>query len=676
MLMNQPNLSSRSRSLSPRRRYRSPSISPDDSPSHKLVYGSPVNNSPTRMGSFVNSWLVSPTPKLLQQKQLIIPKTPVLTSVLMRMEEMIPRYCKCLAVPTWNNAAKSASLLDDPVSPDNKEISSPSVSHSMKEIQSCWESYITPFLLLSAAEMLYAQERSSRLIDLYLKIANDLTLLQQTLCDPMLRGPGESSLSHSAAVSVRKYVILLRDWTSFRCQMLELITISWLPQQIQHQLQVLWQDLHQLDAGECNDLLESMKREVQIWRWLDDACWSLQQCQFMNTILNLRRIKTSLEYHKKQRIATQLHAWFGVALQQIHNVLPLYFDRICASAKPIYGFDPSLLHSNSTTSLDIDVQIVEFLRKNEGTMAVCIVLEGEDDWPCMYLRSSIEKLTRSHSSATNLSSRLGLGRTMDLESDKNPNQEYTDKFTDNKSWPLSEWNELVTILRNEINPEELGPAMTFRAKEVETESNMNVGFFARPLVNPASYFHVVALSQQLWMVAIVKGEDLESKWNLRMAQRQHSEEECRIFLDKMAMNLKIANLFDNVNRILSVQSKKNQTPERIKKGARMGGLRFSGNSENSSSALSIEKLCCEWNEINTQKWLQSLKDEFGLRPHSPDITPLRSPYQMTFGQHPPSSKRGYRKRRMNTKTTVEESAASWFLGDEILQLAKDGKLIQ
>eukprot|EP00546_Thalassionema_frauenfeldii_P002191 CAMPEP_0178934502 /NCGR_PEP_ID=MMETSP0786-20121207/23898_1 /TAXON_ID=186022 /ORGANISM="Thalassionema frauenfeldii, Strain CCMP 1798" /LENGTH=120 /DNA_ID=CAMNT_0020612291 /DNA_START=275 /DNA_END=636 /DNA_ORIENTATION=- len=82
---------------------------------------------------------------------------------------------------------------------------------------------------------------------------------------------------------------------------------------------------------------------------------------------------------------------------------------------------------------------------------------------------------------------------MDLESDKNPNQEYTDKFTDNKSWPLSEWNELVTILRNEINPEELGPAMTFRAKEVETESNMNVGFFARPLVNPASYFHVVAL---------------------------------------------------------------------------------------------------------------------------------------------------------------------------------------
>jgi len=681
MLSNSSNrsiMSNRSRSLSPRRRYRSSATSPDDSPSQQVIFGSNTSNSPTasRMGTFVNSWLVSPTANVLPQTQLILPKTPVLSLILVRMEAIIPQYCQCLAVPTWKNAAKSASLVDDVAttekySPNSNGPLSPCASE--KDLQSCWETYISPFLLLSAAEILYAQERSSRLIDLYLKIANDLTLLQQTLCDPILRGgsSGEKNLTHSAAASLRTYLILLQDWTSFRCQLLELITISWLPQQLQQQLQILWQDLHQVDAGECNELFRSMKNEVQLWRWLDETCWSLQQCQFMDTIVNLRRMKVSLESNKKEGTATQLHVWFGIALQQVHSMLPLYFDRVRASAKPIYGFDPSFLDSTSTVSVDLDAQIIDFLRKSEGTMAVCIVLEDEDDWPCVYLRSSIEKLTRSTSSATNLSSRLLLGRSMEVESEKLPNEQYTDK----QSWPHSEWNELVTILRNEINPEELGPAMTFRAKEVETASNIDGGFFARPLSNPASYFHVVALSEHLWMVAIVKGEDLEGKWNLRMAQRQHSEEKCRNFLDKMAMKLKVANLFDNINQILFVESTKKPTLEGSKKVPRMVGIGFSGNSENTSETLSIEELCSEWNDSNTQKWLKSLKDKFGLRPQSPQAKPLRSPYQMSFGQ-PSSGKGRYRKRRMKTKSTVEESAASWFLGAEMLQLAKEGKLVR
>jgi hypothetical protein len=393
----------------------------------------------------------------------------------------------------------------------------------------------------------------------------------------------------------------------------------------------------------------------------------------METILTVRRVKVKLESIQER---TKLHDWFVLALQEIHSILPLYFDRLRAHASPVYGFEPARLGTPSA-NVDFDGQITDFLRKYEGTMAVCIVLEDPDDETCpaMYLRSSIDILTRSNSSGGSLSSRLLLGgrREEDVEDVSNVEQ-----YSNSQSWPHTEWKDLVTILRNEVNPEDLGPAMTFRAKEVESASppNSAPGFLARAPAAPASYFHVVALSSStcLWLVAIVKGDDASTestKWNLRMPRggNHHTEEDVRAFLDDMASKLRVSNLVENTTF-------EQQAEEAVSNSVTNTSRKDVSKSvaTKAKKALSVGSLVLEWNEANTQSTLRTIKHEFGLRPQSPMTKPLKSPYQLAFGSVKAQRKRiRGRKRR---EKPVDESAAAWFLGPELLKLAKEGKLKQ
>jgi hypothetical protein len=346
-------------------------------------------------------------------------------------------------------------------------------------------------------------------------------------------------------------------------------------------------------------------------------------------------------------LKTKLHEFFEIAHSELLSILPLYFDRLRESASQIYGFDPSRLGSNSPVTFDYDSQIVDFLRKSETALALCIVygdISG-DSWPATYLRSSIS-LTRSSSSAGSLSSRI-LGfrdddafTTPDADSTSSPGP-YA-----NKSWPLTEWRELTTILRNEVHPNEMGPAMTFRSKE---EDQLTI-------------FHVSSLSKYLWFVAIAKAPPPETYTWIRMARassQASSEDDVRTFVDEMASKLRVSNLIDKA--WIEQKNRRDVSSDTID-GAQMHAK--------SGRMLSAQELVSEWTEPKTQEYLRTLKSHFGLRPQSPMMEPLKSPYQRNYYSHEKKARSHYRE-----KAALEESAAVWFLGADIYRLMKESKLI-
>jgi hypothetical protein len=387
----------------------------------------------------------------------------------------------------------------------------------------------------------------------------------------------------------------------------------------------------------------------------------------METILTVRRIKVKLDsIHSK----TKLHDWFGIALKEMYSILPIYFDRLKTHALPSYGFDPAKL-GRPIMNADYDGQVLDFIRKNDSPIAVCIVFgdKTKDTWSAMYLRSSLDSLTRSSTSAGSLSSRLLLGRR-DEEID---DVQMQDPYKNTQEWPHTEWDDLTTVLRNEVNPEELGPAMTFRAKGMDEAppptANSAPDFLARAPAAPESYFHVASLSSTscVWLVAIVKDDDAAAdsgRWNLRISRggTNYTEEDVRAFVDHMASKLRVSNLVYNTTFELEAREV-----------AVNAGTGTPPNDSKSKKTLSAEDLVSEWTEQKTQECLRTIKSHFGLRPQSPMVEPLKSPYQLhfpTFGKQ-----RKVRGRRRRSKH-FDDSAAAWFLGPELLKVLNEGRLMR
>lgn len=149
-------------------------------------------------------------------------------------------------------------------------------SVSQLALQSCWETYISPFLLLAAAEALYAQHRTPKLVALYVKIADDLTVVEQILCDPVTSESGH----YPTATSLAQQLLALREWTAMRCRLLELI-FQGVP------LPHVRSDFQDLSEGilssmtEGNVMMQSLLTEVKLWSWLSEACWHLQDCRYV-----------------------------------------------------------------------------------------------------------------------------------------------------------------------------------------------------------------------------------------------------------------------------------------------------------------------------------------------------------------------------------------------------------
>ena len=76
---------------------------------------------------------------------------------------------------------------------------------------------------------------------------------------------------------------------------------------------------------------------------------------------------------------TRLEKWFDETCRVLVSLLPIYFDRVAAFAKPLYGFEP-LPPVTSSTSRDWERMVIEFLRRQEKAggppTAVAVVLDA------------------------------------------------------------------------------------------------------------------------------------------------------------------------------------------------------------------------------------------------------------------------------------------------------------
>ena len=637
------------------------------------------------------SWLVSPplfhTPPTSMKK-----KTPVLTRLMIRLEESLEAYCDQLALPTLKRAIAGTQLLETSAASAS---SSPSAHHSPLSVSSSpmsgmsgvdvssWETYTSPFIMLAAAETLYARSIDTKLIPLYAKIGELLGIVKQTLCDPFI----ESDDVHGrAATSLSQSLDLLIQIVDIRCQLIQLRTALLSPHDLSELLAAV-PTIHTVSETTAKSMEVAIQEELELWSVMLETCIYVERCQFQESVIAMSKFKTKLASMESNE--TTLMKWFGSIFLDVKSILPIYFDRVRAFCKPLYGFEPQ----KGSVQTDYDTLVLDFLRKQDELMAVCIVHDASDneqiergfsagtesnenkeEWPAVYLRSSSGAMVRSPSSSNSISSRL-LGRGPNRRgsgSEKHESSSMKRSSTSstrgdptrppeyqNNVWPHTEWPELVGILRNELNPDELGPAMTFRAEEkVETtDEEVNPGgiFHGKKRdasVAPTSFFHVVSLSSCLWMVAIVNGEDVESKWNLRMT-RGYTEEEIRSFLDELAVCLRIPNLFATrpVDETKQKDSKKDGKKE-------------------TDADLSITALVEDWSDNNIKEWLRKTKDTFGLR-HSPMMEPLKSPYMINIQG---AARRKSRRRQLSRKPKDDvESAALFFLGSEGLKLAKQGK---
>lgn len=221
------------------------------------------------------------------------------------------------------------------------------------------------------------------------------------------------------------------------------------------------------------------------------------------------------------------------------------------------------------------------------------------------------------------------------------------------SWPYTEWTLLVELVKEDLAPASQDDgfssvqAVTYRQpepspKEVATKKVPSIALgLAPPIPAPPppkpmtdSSFHLVRLSDSITMVAMVKCED-DGKWHLRRT-RGHSDEEIRVFLNEMALKLKVSILFDK------------DSVESVKKSSRHSDSKQPPEGD-------IVSVWQQWDESNTQGFLRELKRTFQLRPQSPYMENLCSRGVIT-------TPGGRRKKRA---LSYGESAMAFFLGPEL-----------
>ena len=93
--------------------------------------------------------------------------------------------------------------------------------------------------------------------------------------------------------------------------------------------------------------------------------------------MSLRRFQTNVQIPAR----TRLEKWFDESCRLLISLLPIYFDRVAAFAKPLYGFEPALPASSSSPfAKNWEAKVTEFLRKQDKgggpPTAVAVVLDA------------------------------------------------------------------------------------------------------------------------------------------------------------------------------------------------------------------------------------------------------------------------------------------------------------
>lgn len=223
------------------------------------------------------------------------------------------------------------------------------------------------------------------------------------------------------------------------------------------------------------------------------------------------------------------------------------------------------------------------------------------------------------------------------------------------SWPYTEWTLLVDLVKEDLSPAQDDgfsssvQAVTYRQPEPEvlTKKPTSVAFGLPPPVQAPpppskpttdSSFHLVRLSEYMTMIAIVKCED-DGKWHLRRT-RGHTDEEIRVFLNEMALKLKVSVLFDK------------DSVETVKTAFRQN------ESHRQPPEQDLVRAWQQWDEANTQEFLRELKKSFQLRPQSPYMENLRNRGAIARGS-------SGRRRKKQRAVDYSESAMAFFMGPDL-----------
>jgi hypothetical protein len=289
---------------------------------------------------------------------------PFLTLVLMKLVEVLPDYCLLLANPSPESVGAACELLDSTVAASSfhaptslskgspkqaikgriksrvESNSSPLVlqywlssSEKLKEppipsasaiaLESEWDSWVAPLVLLAGAEMfscgLQHLEESPKkssvsviqsLTGLYNRISVDLLEMQQLLCDPFLR---QNETRANGSVQQEKYtelantlagsiqwIILVIDARSQLLETQESIFRSFSGGMAEHEISMaqasktiasLLQNLQnvtkvtpEIPEQSMKDLaakplLETLVKELKMWMFCFETCASLERCE-------------------------------------------------------------------------------------------------------------------------------------------------------------------------------------------------------------------------------------------------------------------------------------------------------------------------------------------------------------------------------------------------------------
>lgn len=487
--------------------------------------------------------------------------TPFLTVALLELDQLSEKFCQLMAKPTYANACQACACLSfsgaaaaaaaatakgisqgsprgvqstlRPSSPtkspllnwissSNAEAQHPH-SSTLSALEQELEEFQRPFFLFAAAEVMYADLRHleiafplstdyqkhskpASLCSIYRLVQTELMEIRRKLCVPFLvenPNPSNENKYSSAASSLSKTLISFVDMCHSRAILID-AQYSMFAKTAQ-----LYDDMRELVDREIitfanhvtshafRPIQLSFDLELQAWKRLLAAAWSLDRCLFLESIVNLRQLK---KYIIPEPIETRIYKWMIETLRSFQSLLPIYFDRVNAFSGPLYGFDSRPARS-AIEGKNWSGQVLSFLRKQEKLggpdTVVAVVLDAAATnnlnfergfvlsptstlkhssqqltdnmgqhafdirvlWPAVYMRSTTtlnavskdnhmgsERSSLNHLSLVNLRSSASATVQIPDEAFSNVLQYGPDTSMPATSWPHSDWLALTSIL--------------------------------------------------------------------------------------------------------------------------------------------------------------------------------------------------------------------------------------
>ena len=256
---------------------------------------------------------VSPTGR---NDPILWQQPPFLTVVLLNITKVLPKYCDSIARATFGNVTKAATVftMHHPSRPPSSHPSPSSPlaflqwmkKHHPSSAEGEWKHFVSPFLLMAAADVLAARlehlRASNDLVEFYQRIQHDLQQVQEVLCEPFLRRSNDESSSLSAAhnyaedaarltSAIRALTIVLAvrcQWIVLQQEAMRGDSFSIVNAAIDTTLLLKSVEaLNEENPYAVQPILLSLMQELKAWKYCLETFAALEQCQYVPLFFSL-----------------------------------------------------------------------------------------------------------------------------------------------------------------------------------------------------------------------------------------------------------------------------------------------------------------------------------------------------------------------------------------------------